>query len=263
MTRILIPTLAATAALWSTTALAQSDEADQFCGTAMYQGDTNADGMMSDEEITALRDAEFAALDANSDGSIDRMEYVNCIGQAQQNRQQAAAAAESSGDAEVGQWSDLTAEAEDLTREDWAELATEAWESGSAEAQASFARSSDMSASEGTETSEAERFAQAAVGRFQSHDTNGDGVLTQQEYETAAAEAEYDDQALEARFDTLDADGTGTVSPQEYRSAGTWAAAPSGQMDNVQQTGSDGSNTDDAGADQIGIPVIDYYMVFY
>merc|ERR1712108_29751 len=67
-------------------ALAQQSEGETdmaaFCETAFMPADQNKDGFMSEQEIKDARDAEFAALDLNKDGSVDREEMVNCIGKA-------------------------------------------------------------------------------------------------------------------------------------------------------------------------------------
>ncbi len=266
MKPILMPALAATTALWSAAAVAQSSDMAGFCEAAIVPVDTDADGMVTAEENTAVRDAEFAALDANADGSIDRTEWETCM-----ERQQQARAESPSGTWSPEDFADYTPEVSgDLSAEDFAGMATEAYESGSAEERARFT-GSDAMPQDDSGASEAETFARAAVSRFRDADTDGDGTLTAEEFGMSGDGMTADAQS--ARFDSLDADDTGTVTPQEYRAAGTWAVDPSGLVDGAEQTGSEAGTATDgmASADTAqseddmgeGIPVIDYFVVYY
>lgn len=80
MTRL--STMTAIACLAAGGALAQdagSVTANPVCQSAFSPGDTDADGMITPEEATAIAAGAYEALDANSDGSIDREELGACI----------------------------------------------------------------------------------------------------------------------------------------------------------------------------------------
>ena len=227
MTRI-FTTLLTTTMLVGAPALAATDSADNssannICENAFNWGDADKNAKLTRTEIENMRDQDYGALDANSDGEITKQEYVDCLGNSAKMTRSEAEKGFDQGDYTAGAWSDLgqddsTAE---LNAEDWADQAQAAWEDGDAKMQ-------DAMSYGGSDAKTSEEFARAATQRFKMHDTNGDGIITSSEYETDVSETSFDDQAIQARFDELDADSSGGISPQEYRGAGVWAAQPAG-----------------------------------
>ncbi|WP_422033375.1 hypothetical protein [Roseovarius sp.] len=228
MTRI-FTTLLTTTMLVGAPALAASDSAatgnaaNNICENAFNWGDADENAKLTRTEIENMRDQDYGALDANSDGEITKQEYVDCLGNSAKMTRSEAEKGFDQGDYTAGAWSDLgqddsTAE---LNAEDWADQAQAAWEDGDAKMQ-------DAMSYGGSEAKTSEEFARAATQRFKMHDTNGDGIITSSEYEADVSETSFDDQAIQARFDELDADSSGGISPQEYRGAGVWAAQPGG-----------------------------------
>ena len=279
--KIITPILASATLIAALPALAASDaETDMMgvCNGALMPADNDADGKYSRDEIDALRNAEFEQLDVNKDGSIDREEYVSCMRGARDAEQQKAARYEDSSGFEMNKWLDLTA-ADQMSREDYAAFAEEAWEEGDETKKDAVARLDD------DEKDDVERFANAAAKRFRSHDADGNGVITQEEYEASARAADLGDTALEKRFDDLDADGSGGISPQEYHPAGVWAhgalgadrsdagtdastgpatgaeagAGQSGSDDTGSGQTAEAQDTDDNG----GISIIRYHILTY
>lgn len=250
MNRIVATLLATIMLAGAGPALAASNSADSaastICENPFAWGDTNKDDQLSRAEIEKMRDANYGAIDANNDGEISKQEYVECLGDTGKTARDEAATGQSEGTYKTGKWSDITTtdDAREMTDEDWADLAQEAWESGDAEMQEAVSYG-------GSKAETSEEFARAATQRFQMHDQNGDGVITEAEYEARAEDMKFDDTALEARFEELDTDDSGAVSPQEYRGAAAWA----------EPTGADttGEGTSDVG-DGFLVPVYHYYI---
>jgi Ca2+-binding EF-hand superfamily protein len=251
MTRFAYPLIATSALLAAVPALGAEEDMAGYCQTAFYPADKDGDGTVTEKEVSAQRDAQFSQIDANGDGSIDRDEFLNCVGQAE--KQKISAFSGGSADYEVGEWSDLKLDRkEDLTAEEFAALSKEAWESGDAEMQSSVSYSEDAQSEE--------EFAAAAVDRFRKHDANGDGVLSKSEYETPAREETWSDEEMTKRFDSLDANGDGVISPMEYHGAATQALDTAGMMDDGNSQDTSSSNGESAsGAD--GLPVFEYYIL--
>lgn len=245
MTRF-VTTCLTTTILTAVPALAQNPESDMpaLCEQGFIPADTNEDAQLSADEIDAQRSAEFAALDTNDDGSIDRAEYVACIGKAEKSAQDAAAKMEEQSE-NVATWDDVETADQSLTAEDFMALAEEAWEDSPAAAKKVFTYNEWLESEE--------QFARSAVNRFMMQDKDNDGVLTKEEYETRARERQWSEDAVVARFNSLDADGSGTISPQEYAAAGTRTAAPG-------MTQTEGSESADAQTDRVVVPVYVYYM---
>ncbi|MEQ8898034.1 MAG: EF-hand domain-containing protein [Roseovarius sp.] len=225
MTRI-FTTLLTTTMLVGAPALAATDttgSGNNICENAFNWGDADENAKLTRTEIENMRDQDYGAIDANSDGEISKQEYVDCLGNSAKMTRTEAKSGFDQGDYTAGAWSDLGQEDDtaELTAEDWADQAQTAWEDGDTDKQDAMTYGRSAS-----ETSE--EFARAATQRFKMHDTNGDGIITASEYETDLSETSFDDQAIQARFDELDADSSGGISPQEYRGAGVWAAQPGG-----------------------------------
>lgn len=227
MTRI-FTTLLTTTMLAGAPALAATDTADtssagnNICENAFNWGDTDENAKLTRAEIEDMRDQDYGALDANSDGEITKQEYVDCLGKSEKMTRDAAETGQEQGKYNMADWSHLADDdTSELSAEDWADQAQTAWEDGDTETQ-------DAMSYGGSDSETSEEFARAATQRFKMHDTNGDGIITASEYETDVSETSFDDQAIQARFDELDADSSGGISPQEYRGAGVWAAQPAG-----------------------------------
>lgn len=249
MTR-LTTAIMTTSALVAAPAFAAESDMAGFCENAFFAADKNADGMLGQDEIAELRDLEFNELDADADGSISRAEYRTCM--AEQRVEAAKQQAES--DDPMLSWKDVAPDgASSVSREDFSASAREAWKKREETENNLYnhlvAGMEDALAEDERE----EGFAQAAVARFQSADTNGDGILTQKEFETPARDRKYDAAALESRFAEMDEDGSGAISPQEYRAAGSWSTK-------AMETGTD--ETSDVEV-EMGVPVIRYYILTY
>lgn len=241
-------------------ALAQQSDGEtdmpDFCETAFMPADQNKDGFMSEQEIKDARDAEFAALDLNKDGSVDREEMVNCIGKAEQNNREAMTQAGN----DKPDWADLdTGDKTELSVEEYQNLTNKAWRTDD----------SDMKSAVSTDTDNAEEFAKTAVDRFKMYDSDGNGIVTQAEYESEI-DKDWSDKALQKRFDAMDADGSDSLSPQEYRDAGTKAldmtagTSESKNMDSGDSADASGNSDSSASdtqnaSDETTVPVVIYY----
>ncbi|QFT94275.1 transaldolase/EF-hand domain-containing protein [Roseovarius sp. THAF9] len=243
-------------------ALAQQNDAEtdmpDFCETAFMPADQNKDGFMSEQEIKDARDAEFAALDLNKDGSVDREEMTNCIGNAQEKQQEAKNTSQTDGNSR--DWSNLdTGGKSEMSVEEWQNLTNKIWKSGD----------SEMKSAVSEDTDDAERFAKTAVDRFKMYDGNGDGVITQAEYE-GEVDKDWSQKAMEKRFDAMDSDDSGALSPVEYRGAGTKAldmtagTSESKNMDSGDSSDASGNSDSSASdtqnaSDETTVPVVIYY----
>ncbi len=249
MKTLITPILASATLIAAVPALAASDSETNstgVCAGAYMRADKNDDGSYSRDEVDALRNAEFGQLDVNQDGSIDREEYVSCMKGARDAEQSKSDEFKDSNEFEMNRWLDLTS-ADQMSREEYAAFAEEAWEEGDEMKKDSVARLND------DERDNVESFANAAAKRFRLHDTDGNGVITQEEYEASDRAADLGDTSLEKRFDDLDADGSGAISPQEYRPAGVWAHGALGSDRNTTETdGSTGSASAETGAAESG-----------
>ncbi|QYX57450.1 EF-hand domain-containing protein [Roseovarius sp. SCSIO 43702] len=255
MKRTFFTALTATTALVAAPALAAEEDLAQFCENAFYAADSNADGQFSEKEVNARRDAEFAAIDANKDGSIDREEFTNCMTQKRDKAAEQQASMSETDDAGA-KWSDIASDGQqELTREDFAAWAEKAWSESDGDKETLFKQLSANLSDVIGEKEEQEGFAQAAVDRFKAADENGDGVLTQAEFETPLREKEYSDQGLDEQFQQMDADNSGAISPQEYRAAGTWSTSAMGTTADSSDSGT--SEADD----EATISVIRYYIL--
>ncbi|MEI4263648.1 hypothetical protein [Roseovarius sp. D0-M9] len=253
MKHIITPIFVSAALCTSVPALAATDaEQDMmgFCAGALTPIDKNQDEKLSAEEIEAGATARFEEMDANKDGSIQREEYVKCMKDARDAEQQRAAEGEESGEYDIGEWSDISDD-DQITAADYAKVTEKAWAENDEAIKDATARMSE-------ETSDsAEGFAHAATQRFKSHDANGDGIITQQEYETPAREAKYDDQALERRFDDMDTDESGAISPQEYNGAAAWGRGALVAGDSADESA---TNSAEAGNGD-GVSILRYYIL--
>ncbi|MEQ8645348.1 MAG: EF-hand domain-containing protein [Marinovum algicola] len=239
MTRI-FTTLLASTMLVSAPALAATDSADSgksgnnICENAFNWGDADQNAKLTRAEVENMRDEDYGAIDANSDGEISKQEYVDCLGKSEKLIRQEAAAGQDDGTYNMADWSNLADDDQsELSAEEWADKAQSAWEDGDAKMQ-------DAMSYGGSESASSEEFARAATARFRMHDENGDGIITASEYETDVSETRFDESAVEARFEELDADNSGGISPQEYRGAGVWAAQPAG----LKSSGGSNADTD-------------------
>jgi Ca2+-binding EF-hand superfamily protein len=245
-----------TTAIMTTTALvaapvfASAQGMPAFCENAFHAADKNADGTLTQEEIAAMRDAEFEQLDVNDDDLINRNEFRKCMAQ---RRDMAVEQAADSGD-ETLSWSDLASDGStSLTREDFAAAVEAAWEGGEDSENTLFKYLAENMDDAIEDDDLEEGFAQAAVSQFQTADTNGDGILTKEEFETPMREKTFSDQGFDARFQEMDADNSGAISPQEYRAAGTWSPNAMGAT----------TSESDSAEVQVEIPVIRYYILTY
>lgn len=230
-------------------ALAQQSDAETdmpaFCETAFMPADQNKDGFMSEQEIKDARDAEFAALDLNKDGSVDREEMTNCIGHAHEKQQEAMNASQTDGSSR--DWADLdTGGKSEMSVEEWQNMTNKIWKSDD----------SDMKSAVSEDTDDAERFAKTAVDRFQMYDGNGDGVVTQAEYE-GEVDKDWSDKALQKRFDAMDSDDSGALSPVEYRGAGT--SALDMNADTSESNNMNSASDEQGASEETTVPVVIYY----
>lgn len=255
MTRI-FTTLLASTMMVSAPALAATDSADNnsnwnnICENAFNWGDADENAKLTRTEVENMRDEDYGAIDANSDGEITKQEYVDCLGNSEKMIRQEAAAGQDDGKYNMAEWSHLADDGEkELSAEDWADKAQAAWEDGDAKMQ-------DAMSYGGSKSETSEEFARAATERFKMHDANGDGIITESEYETDASDTKFDKQAIEARFEELDADNSGGISPQEYRGAGVWAAQPAGLKSSGQSNAkTDGEAASDGSSASVDVDV--------
>ena len=251
-------TCLATTLLTALPALAATDQSGEndmagLCQNAFIEADKNADAHLSTEEIAAQRRAQFEQIDANDDGSIDRAEYVACIGEAEKTAKEAAESMQQQS-GRVASWDKVGAADDSLTEEDFIALAEQAWQDSPAAASKAFTYN-DWLKNE-------ERFARSAIMRFNMQDSDNDGVLTKAEYETKARDAQWSPKAVEARFESLDANDDGRISPQEYAAAGTRTAQP-GLLDTDSETQTSQSDTAQntaSGDGEMLVPVYVYYV---
>lgn len=252
MTRLVTTLCTTTALIAAGPSLAATQSNDEvsssFCHNVFMEGDVNQDDLLSVEEIKALRDMERDAIDTDDDQEISREEYVECL---KQSFESALEEAEQTGD-RVGDWSDLGLEENnELSGEDFAELAEKAWQDSPEAANKAFTYKSEQPQTK-------EEFANAAVEHFRMQDKNNDGVLSKSEYETPARDAQWDEAAVNQRFDELDADNSGAISPQEYRAGGMTVAMPKTTTGNTEAAQDTGMKDDG----QV-VPVIYYYFEVY
>lgn len=246
----LITSIMTTTALIAAPAFADEHDRTAYCENEFFSGDANNDGTFTQREVAELRDSEFEQLDANDDGSISRTEYRTCMTQI---RDKAVEQEAKSGEDTLN-WSDLTSDgSKTLTREDFAAAVEAAWEGGEDSKNTLFKHLSAKMEDAIEDEDREEGFAQAAVSRFKAADTNGDGILTQEEFETPVREKTFSDQGLDTRFQEMDADDSGAISPQEYRAAATWSP---------NAMGATTSESDSAEA-ETEVPVIRYYILTY
>lgn len=217
MTRIFTALAASTAILAGTPALATNEATDRvlgnICEDALSWTDAYDDAELTEAEIAKLRKADYAALDANADGTVTQEEYVACRGKSDEMTRQSIEKGKSGGlDYVDGSWQSLVkSEKLRMTADEWAEMSAEAWREND------VGKMNALSYG-GSEAGSENAFARASAQRFRMQDADNDGVLTKEEYEGAPAgdrEADY-----KAKFEKLDSDASGDISAEEYAGTG-------------------------------------------
>ena len=231
---------AATTLLLGATVLASPTFAQNaerpYCQAGYAVADTDGDGYISENELTAVRDAQFADLDADGDGAVTKEEFANCM--TAWAPEEASDPADEQDLAEFDEDGDGSLSADEFMG-GMQETAGMQIEPGSVQ---STSATSDT-ASEGQngdgqilllrrlilvpsdyddarmQEMSAEELAARSGYTFETTDADGNAAISVEEwkdrYNTVRAQ-----QVLDREFDSLDADASGDVSRLEYYSAG-------------------------------------------
>ncbi len=222
----------------------------EACATNWTVVDADENGIISQEEATAAADTEFSRIDVNSDGIISVTEWKDCGDRTAypgvpEGLDTAEAGLQSTDTTEMTASTDQTeADVEGMTTSPASDQAAADLEIEAPETTGSIAadqaggmdwseedftaadadQSGDVSQQEAAAASESrfgrgegslEERALFGSGNFARLDTNGDGMISSDEFssrDTADLQG-----SIEARFGSIDADGNGEVSTEEWQ----------------------------------------------
>lgn len=208
-----------------------------YCENAFFPVDTNEDGMVSTAEAATMRDAIFASLDLNGDGTIDREEYVACTTQ-----RESAVSAMPGKPANPEGWVTLDADAnETLEPREFFDRAFEAYENvyvnrtnvdtGWSEP---FIAMGEGMTEEKLRAWTGEEFFSRAAQYYGAGDKDLDGMLTRDEWLARAEQYQVDVEMINGAFDSADVNADGTLDRSEVdamREAGETAAREASDRD--------------------------------
>lgn len=268
MTRATTSALALALTLGTVPALAEQHmpetAAQGFCQAGFELADLDNDGNLDRDEVAEMQRREFAALDADEDGTVLKSEYSDCRMQAaQQNEAYNPRTPDSFADMDIDDDGRVTA-AEyraatttrieqvtgDMTPDDYPLFV--------------FLPEGAESAGMGTD-----ELAARARLLFVRLDDNRDEVLTEEEYvDTAVVDTDIS-RTLSRDFETLDEDASGGISSEEYAKWGevrtyealdqaeAWGVEADAMADSQDPEASDG-DARSAAAAEVGAPVVFY-----
>lgn len=235
-----------------------------YCDEGYAAADTNNDNVLSEEEVSAVREKEFNDMDANGDGTVSREEYGTCMG---------AWAAESVAEPADEETFAAFDENEDgtLSADEFMggveETAMTQTDPGSMQATSSGSDSASASDSAGSATDDEGRIlilrrlvlvprgfdanrygsmsqdeiAARAAHRFGAADANGDQQLSAEEWSDAnQSNMENIDSYIDRSFESVDADQSGDVTWQEYYDSGMEQLREARSRSESDGSGSDG-----------------------
>ena len=132
MTRIFTSLVASTAMLAAAPALANNEATDKvlgnICEDTLSWNDAWENTDLSEEEIAKLREADYAALDANSDGKVTREEYVECRGKSDRMTQKSVEENRADDNYVETSWKNLADSGHsEMTAKEWSAMAAKAW----------------------------------------------------------------------------------------------------------------------------------------
>lgn len=220
-------------------AVAQSTTSS-YCNEGYKPADTDGDNVISEEELTMVRDAEFDDMDADDDGIVSREEYSNCmdawaansVTEAADEQDLAEFDADGDGQISIDEFMagiDETAamQPEEGSTQQTAASgdATENAEGGNASEPVTILRrvvivprTYDDSRLRSMSRDE---LAARSAQRFVTTDADGDRQISQEEWLNAAQDNMVKIKTvLDREFETFDTDGSGDVSRLEYYTHG-------------------------------------------
>ena len=238
-------------------AVAEQHMSMSYCDTAFIPGDKNADGMISAEEETAMRDVLYESLDANADGSITREEFAACMTRAQDGMSGMspatgddasfdAADANADGSVDAAELFTASRDAYDDAMANTDDTAGMAALNPYMSMPMTDAGDPDIEAVMGFTPDQ--YFGQVARS-YTGADTDADGTLSREEWVDRAQSHMADAEAINNNFDAVDANADGSIDRGEFDT----------DMASRMEAAMSNSDRDGFTDETKGIPALYYY----
>ena len=241
-----------------------AQEASSFCETGFLQGDQDESGALDQREVEGMRAGEFGALDLDSDGTVTRNEFAECMAQADE-REVGPRDVMMTGETEPAVQVQALEDGA-FTRQEYMEAAELAYDATRNEEDnaIAWARNFVLLTPEAADPEIREmtrdEFAARAAALFLRLDADGNDQLSLEEWRSDAPASGSRPAAVEAAFSAADADQSGDLSREEYLAAGAeraerarlaalargWGAegTAAGGVETVEGAGEAGSEAD-------------------
>ncbi|WP_375174404.1 hypothetical protein [Pseudooceanicola sp.] len=231
--------------------------ADSICKNGFVNSDSNGDGIISQDEVTAVRDQTFNALDADGNGELSRAEYVDCMNQSARSAVGGDTPKSGGENAEIPDFAGLDTNGNGA-------VDTQEYMGATHDARQQAAAGDNPDAilllrryvfvpagfedNDITSMSD-EETASRSARQFRMFDDDQSGDISEEEWSNASSMKNDISEVLNMEYDGLDADASGTISSQEFSDAGTegWSSAYEKFRNAARQSG---TNADASGSSE-------------
>lgn len=198
-------------------ALAATDAS--YCDAKWTKADENSDGVITQDEATAAVMSEFAAIDSNGSGAINKSEYTDCM-----NKGSDKISAEAPRDKDSLKQADANSDGM-LDKDEFRAASEKAYTDSRSATDANaepvivlrrFVWLVPAEAESALKDMSQDEAASRSAMTFSRLDQNSDDMLSEDEWATKTTKLPVPPAVADANFATMDADSDGEVTQEEY-----------------------------------------------